>query len=198
MTQQSNIRPWVKTALEFGPIALFFLSYLRLKDQSFDIFGASYDGFLVATAGFVPVLALSYGALWWLTGRLSRMQVVTLVLVVVFAGLSLWLNDPRYFKVKPTVIYLIFGGILAVGLLRGQSYLRVVMEDAMPLQPEGWMLLTRRLMWCFFGLAALNEVVWRLFSTQVWVYFKTFGLTAAIFLFFVSQYRLFQTFGRDD
>jgi intracellular septation protein len=198
MTDQNATKSWVKTGLEFGPIILFFVFYLKLKDRSFDLFGTSYEGFIVVTAGFVPLLLLSYGLLWRLTGKLSRMQIVTLVLVIVFGGLSVWFNDERYFKMKPTLIYAIFGGVLAFGLLRGQSYLRLVMEDVMPLRDAGWMILTRRLMWCFFGMALLNELVWRLLSTQAWVYFKTFGLTAAIFLFFVSQFRLFQTYGEPD
>ena len=195
MAEQREVNPFVKSALEFGPVLAFFLAYLRLKDRTFTIGGTDYDGFIVVTAAFIPVLVAAMGALWWLTGRLSRMQVVTVVLVVIFGGLSVWLNDDRFFKMKPTMIYLLFGGILGVGLLRGHSYLRYVMEEMMPLRDEGWMILTRRLMLFFFALAAANEAVWRLMSTEAWVYFKTFGLTAAIFAFFLSQAKLFQTYG---
>jgi intracellular septation protein len=109
-----------------------------------------------------------------------------------------WLNDDRFFKMKPTIIYLLFGGILGFGLLRGQSYLRHLMEEMMPLQPEGWMKLTRRLCFFFFGLALLNEVIWRSMSTENWVWFKTFGLTAAIFLFFLTQGDIFRKYGQRD
>lgn len=98
---------------------------------------------------------------------------------------------------KPTMIYLLFGGILAVGLLRGQSYLKYVMEEMMPLQDGGWMLLTRRLMLFFFGLAVANELIWRSFATETWVYFKTFGLPVAMFGFFMLQGKLFQQYGVD-
>jgi intracellular septation protein len=148
--------------------------------------------FIVVTAGFIPVFLLSMAALWRLTGHLSRMQVVTAVLIVVFGGLSVWFNDPRFFKMKPTMIYLLFGGVLGAGLLRGQSWLQVVMEGMMPLSDRGWMILTRRLMLFFFALAVLNEAIWRTQSDEVWVYFKTFGLTAAIFIFFMTQGRLFR------
>ncbi|NIZ14165.1 inner membrane-spanning protein YciB [Phaeobacter sp. HF9A] len=207
MTEQTNepltrsgkkISPMLKGVLEFGPVVLFFIAYLRLKGQVFEIGGTSYDGFIVVTAGFVPLMVLSTLALWRLTGKLSKMQVMTLVLIVIFGGLSVWFNDERFFKMKPTMIYLLFGGALGVGLLRGESYLRVVMEEMMPLQPEGWMILTRRLCAFFFGLAVANEVIWRLSSTETWVYFKTFGLTIAMFGFFMTQAKLFQTYGIED
>ena len=192
------INPLLKSVLEYGPVVLFFIAYLRLKDQAFEIGGTSYEGFIVVTAGFVSLMVLSTLALWKLTGKLSKMQVMTLVLIVVFGGLSVWFNDERFFKMKPTMIYLLFGGLLGIGLLRGQSYLRVVMEEMMPLQDEGWMILTRRLCAFFFGLAVANEVIWRMMSTETWVYFKTFGLTAAMFLFFMTQAKLFQTYGIEE
>jgi len=190
-----DINPMLKTALELGPVVVFFVAYLWLKDEIFTIGGADYGGFILVTAGFIPLMLVSTGILWKLTGKLSKMQVVTIVLVVVFGGLSVWLNDDRFFKMKPTIIYLIFAGILGFGLLRGQSYLRHVMEEMMPLANEGWMILTRRLALFFFGLAFLNEVIWRTMSTETWVYFKTFGLTAAIFVFFILQGALFRTYG---
>lgn len=192
------VNPRVKAALEFGPILAFFVAYLWLRDRVFTIGGTEYDGFIIVTAGFIPVLVASTLALWRLTGHLSRMQIVTLVLVVVFGGLSVWLNDDRFFKMKPTIIYLIFGGLLAAGLLRGESWLRYVMDGMIPLDAEGWMKLTRRLMYFFLTLAVLNEVIWRTQSTDTWVTFKTFGLTAAIFLFFLTQGALFRDHGVED
>ncbi len=197
MTEKRKINPLLKSALEFGPVVLFFVAYLRFKDQVFTIGGTDYNGFILVTAAFVPLLIASTAALWALTGKLSRMQIATVVLVTIFGGLSVWLNDERFFKMKPTAIYLLFGALLAVGLMRGQSYLKFVMEEAMPLQHEGWMILTKRLMLCFFALAIANELIWRLASTETWVYFKTFGLTAAVFAFFMSQGKLFQNYGLD-
>ena len=188
-------RNGLKTALEIGPVALFFGAYLVLREQTFDIAGTEYSGFILVTAAFVPLIALSTFLLWRLTGEVSRMQIVTLVLVVVFGGLTVWFNDERFFKMKPTLIYLIFGGILGAGLLQGKSYLRMVMGEAIPLDHEGWMKLTRRFCAFFFGLAVLNEIVWRTMSTDAWVNFKTFGLTAAIFLFFITQSKLFREHG---
>ncbi len=193
-----KVHPAVKLALELGPVVLFFAGYMKLRDQTVTLLGTDYSGFLVMTAAFIPLMLVTTGLLWWLTGRLSKMQIATVVLVVVFGGLSVWFKDERFFKMKPTMIYLLFGGLLGFGLLRGQSYLRLVMEEALPLQPEGWMILTRRLCAFFFALAIANEAIWRNFSTEVWVEFKTFGLTAALFLFFLSQGGVLNRYGIED
>ena len=190
-----KINPVLKMALEFGPIILFFIGFSKYKDQVFAIGGTEYSGFIVMTAAFVPLLIATTAILWALTGKLSKMQVATVVLVIIFGGLSVYFNDERFFKMKPTMIYLLFAVLLGVGLLRGQSYLKLVMEEALPLQPQGWMILTQRFCAFFAGLAVANEVIWRNFSTETWVNFKTFGLTAALFLFFIAQAKLIERFG---
>lgn len=192
---EKTINPLLKSGLEYGPIVAFFAAYILMKDRVFTFGGTEYEGFIAVTAGFVPLMILSTLALWRLTGHLSKMQVVTLVLVVVFGGLSVWLNDPRFFKMKPTLIYLFFAGALGFGLLRGHSYLESLMDAHLPLSKEGWLVLTRRLVVFFLGLAVLNEFIWRTQSEEAWVYFKTFGLTAAVFLFFMSQGSVFRKYG---
>ncbi|ANP35766.1 intracellular septation protein [Phaeobacter gallaeciensis] len=193
-----KINPILKMVLEFGPIVLFFIGYLKLKDEIFLIGGEEYKGFILVTAAFVPLMMMSTAALWKLTGHLSKMQLATLVLVVLFGGLSVWFNDERFFKMKPTMIYLLFGGLLAVGLMRGESWLKVVMEEVMPMEEAGWMILTRRICGFFLGLAVANEVIWRFFTTDTWVYFKTFGLPVAMFLFFMTQGPLLQKYGLEE
>ena len=194
----SDVKPYdkrLKAALEYGPLVLFILGYWYVKDRSFTFGGQSYSGFIVVTAAFVLVFAVSILALWRLTGRLSPMQIVTLVVVLFMGGLSVWFNDEHFFKMKPTLIYAFFAGALGVGLLQGKSYLRLVMEEALPLQPEGWMILTRRIAVFFVVLAVVNEVVWRNFSTETWVWFKAVGLTAAMFLFLLTQARVLTRYG---
>lgn len=195
-----KINPIVKLALELGPIILFFVAYTKMKGNNYNILGRDYDGFIVVTAIFIPVLLIATGILWALTGKLSKMQLMTAILVVIFGGLSVWLNDERFFKMKPTMIYLFFGGALGFGLLRGQSYLKSMMEEAMPLSDQGWMILTKRICFFFLTLAVMNEVVWRTMSTDAWVNFKTFGLTAALFVFFMTQGGLMEKYGtaKDD
>ncbi|MFO6464406.1 inner membrane-spanning protein YciB [Jannaschia sp. KMU-145] len=182
-----SISPGLKSLIEMGPIALFFGAYIWLKDDVFTIGGTEYGGFIVVTALFIPVILASTALLWALTGKLSAMQVVTAVLVTVFGGLSVWLNDERFFKMKPTLIYLLFAAILFAGLWRGRSLLSMVLSEAMPLDEAGWMILTRRMAWLFLGLAVANEVIWRAMSTDAWVNFKTFGLPIVMFGFFIAQ-----------
>lgn len=191
---ERQVNPLLKSVLELGPVVLFLVAYLRLKDRVFEFGGIEYEGFIVVTAAFVVLLLITTGILWALTGKLSRMQIMTLILVVVFGGLTVWLNDGRFFMMKPTAIYLIFAAILAFGLMRGQSYLQYVMEELMPLEREGWMILTKRLAIFFAALAVLNEIVWRGFGETTWVWFKTIGLTVAIFGFFITQAGLFQKY----
>jgi intracellular septation protein len=195
---ERKVAPWLKMALELGPVAVFFVAFRLLKDTTVSIGGTEYGGFILATAGFVPLLIATTLILWRLTGRLSPMQIFTLVIVILFGGLSVWFNDKHFFKMKPTIIYVFFAGILGFGLLRGQSYLKYVMEEVMPLKPEGWMILTRRVAAFFAALAVLNEIVWRTMSDQAWVNFKTIGLTVAIFGFFMTQAKLIEKYGIED
>ncbi len=194
---EKQISQGLKLALDLGPILAFFAGYVLLRERTFQIAGTEYSGFIVVTALFIPLLAFTTWLLWRLTGKLSKMQAMTLVLVVIFGGLTVWLNDERFFKMKPTMIYGLFAGILGFGLLRGQSYLQLVMDEVLPMTRAGWMILTRRVTGFFAGLAVLNEVIWRTMSTDAWVNFKTFGLTVLVFVFFMAQSRLFQTHGTE-
>ena len=185
--EKNKIHPLLKMALELGPIIIFFIGYGKIKDQVFVISGREYEGFIVATALFIPLILTTTAILWALTGKLSKMQLMTALLVVIFGGLGIWFNDERFFKMKPTILYLAFSIILFAGLVRGKSFLAVIMAEVMPLKEEGWRILTRRLALFFFILAVSNELVWRFMSTDTWVSFKTFILPLVLFAFFVSQ-----------
>ena len=177
------VNPWLKQALELGPPLLFFAAYLRMRDETYTFGRTEYGGFIVAAAAFVPILLASIAALWWLTGKISRMQVFTAVMVIVFGGLTVWFNDERFFKMKTTIVYAIFAGILGLGLLLGRSWLQWIMAEFLPMREEGWLILTRRLALAFALMAVANEVVWRTMSTDFWVKFETFGLPIALMAF---------------
>lgn len=196
--KKRELNPFVKMAFELGPLIAFFIAFGRMKDNTYTFFGTEYSGFITVTAAFIVLMLVTTTLQWALTGTLSKMQIVSLVLVVIMGGLTVYLNDEHFIKMKPTLLFGFFGVVLGIGLLRGQSYLRNVMDAALPLQPEGWMILTRRLALFFIALAVANELIWRFGSTEAWVFFKTFGDTMALLAFFASQYPLLVKYSTED
>ncbi|WP_103256460.1 inner membrane-spanning protein YciB [Tabrizicola aquatica] len=191
---EKKINPVLKQVLELGPTVVFFLIYMWIKDESYLIAGTTYSGFIVAAVVLVPLLLASIAALWWLTGSLSRMQIFVAVMVIFFGGLTAWFNDESFFKMKTTIVYGTFAVILGIGLLRGTSLLQWVMAEALPMKPEGWMILTRRLTVMFAALAVANEVIWRTQSTELWVKLETFAMPAALFLFLMVNFAMLQSY----
>lgn len=193
MSDPKPINPIVKQVLELGPTILFFLIYLKIKEDVFVIGGTEYTGFIVAALVFVPILLVAMAILWKLTGQLSRMQVFTAFMVIFFGGLTAWFNDERFFKMKTSIVYGLFAVLLGIGLMRGQSYLAYVMNEMMPMREEGWMILTRRLCAAFALLAVANEVVWRTMSTDAWVKIETFGFPVVLMAFLMWQFTSLQS-----
>lgn len=182
----------VKQALEFGPLLVFLGVYLWMRDSTVTLAGRDYQGFVIAVIAFVPLQLLATIAMRLLTGRLSRMQLTTLILVLILGLATVLLNDERVFKMKSTFIFGLFGILLFIGLWRGQSWLAYVLDQALPLDQEGWMILTRRMAWFFLAFAAMNEVIWRNFSTDTYVLWDTFGQMAVMFVFLIGNYRLIE------
>jgi intracellular septation protein len=153
---EKKINPVLKQVLELGPTILFFLIYMKIKDETYTLGGTAYSGFIVAALALIPILAVSILILWRLTGKLSRLQIFTGLAVLFFGGLTAWFNDERFFKMKTTLVYGVFAAILGVGLMRGRSYLQWVLGEALPMREEGWMILTRRLTLGFAILAVAH------------------------------------------
>ena len=198
MAEERSINPWLKNALELGPPILFFIAYLRLEDTTIAVGGTEYDGFIIATAVFVPILLTTTAILWKLTGVISRIQVFTAILVVFFGALTVWFNDDRFFKMKTTIVYAFFALMLGIGLARGQSYLKFLMGDRLPMADEGWMIMTKRLALAFVAMGVANEVIWRTQTDRFWVTFETFVLPAFLFVVFMSQAPLIERFSLDE
>lgn len=186
--------PLLRQVLEYGPIAVFLVVYFAMREATVEVAGTAYAGFAVAIAVFVPLTLAATLALRRLTGRVSRMQVATLVLVVVLGLATLIFNDETFFKMKGTFVFGAFGLILFAGLWRGQSYLAWILDGALPISREGWMILTRRMAWFFIAFAAMNEAVWRNVSTDVYVIWDTFGQMGVMFAFLMSNWRLIQRY----
>lgn len=184
---EKTINPAVKTALELGPALLFFVVYMLLQDQSFTLGGQTYSGFIIVTAIFIPIFLGAIYLLWNLSGRISRMQVVTAIFIIVFGGMTIWFNDPKFFKMKTTIVYGLFALILGTGLIFKRSWLEYVMGEILKMRHEGWMILTKRLAIAFAALAICNEIVWRTMSDSAWVTIETFFFPIALFLFLWVQ-----------
>ncbi len=138
----------------------------------------------------LAALAVSYAK----TRHLPVMPVVTAVIVVVFGGLTLALQNETFIKLKPTIIYVLFGAVLLIGLAFGKPLLGMVFDAVFHLTDEGWRKLTVRWAYFFFAMAVLNEIVWRNFSTDTWVTFKVFGAVPLTLLFAMAQYPLLQKY----
>ena len=164
----------IKMALELGPLVVFFIVNSRA-----DIF--------VGTAWFMVAMVLSLVLSWLLLKKIALMPLVTGVVVLIFGGLTRWLHDETFIKMKPTVINSLFGAVLLGGMLFRLSLLKYVFGDVYKLKPEGWTVLTLRWGLFFFFLAVLNEVVWRTQSTDFWVAFKVWATMPLTIVFAALQ-----------
>lgn len=189
MTEKEE-NPLIKLALEFGPLAIFFITYRMYADETVTLFGGEYKGVVLATIAFIPAILISLAISWFVNNELPRMAVVTAIVVVVFGGLTIWLNDATFIKMKPTIVNSVFALVLGWGLLRGKSYLQYLAGQMLPLSDQGWMILTRRWAFFFVFMAILNEVVWRTQSENFWVNFKIFGSITITFIFLAAQSKL--------
>ncbi len=193
--EKKQQNPIVKLVLEMGPILVFFVAYkFAPYDETLSDDARQLAQVLFATAVFVPITLAALAYSWITVRHLPKMAVMTAGIVVVFGGLTLWLQDATFIKMKPTILYAAFGMILGVGLLRGQSYLKYLMGEFLPLQEAGWMIFTKRFALFFLFLAIANESVWRSFDTDTWVTFKTFFLPIATFVFIFTQANVFQKY----
>ena len=188
----------VKVLLEFGPIVVFFVAYKYAPLPDLFEGDESLERIIFATKAFIPTIFVTVLVGYLLTKTVAKMPLFTAVIVLIFGGLTIWLRDETFIKMKPTIIYLVFASLLGIGLLRGRSYLKSLMEVALPMEDEGWIILTKRFSLFFIVLAITNEYIWRSFSTDIWVSFKTFGLPVTTFIFFFAQARLIQNYRIDE
>ncbi len=183
-TTRPRLNPLLKVALDLGPLLLFFLANSRY-------------GIFAATATFMVAVMAALAASYALTRALPIMPVVTAIIVLVFGGLTLILHNALFIKIKPTVIYALFGAVLLGGLLFNKPLLGVVFDSLFHLTADGWRKLTLRWAIFFFALAVLNEIVWRNTSTDVWVDFKVFAVAPLTFLFGALQFPLLKKYAAE-
>lgn len=186
---------FLKSVLEFVPLIAFFVSYYYYPNSR-ELVGEelSVEKIIFATKVFVPTLIISSILSYLILKTISKMAIITAVVVIIFGFLTVWFRNPVFIKMKPTIIYLSFSLILTLGLLRKKSFLQSLMGSALNMEDQGWLILTKRVTMFFLVLAALNEIVWRYFGQDQWVNFKTFGLPVITLIFFAFQYKLFQKY----
>ncbi|MAE69944.1 MAG: septation protein A [Gemmatimonadetes bacterium] len=164
----------VKGLLDFGPLLIFFFANARW-------------GIVAATAAFMIAITIALAVSYWKTRKVSTMQLVTAVVVLVFGGMTVAFRDETFIKLKPTIVNALFGVILLGGVLRGRALLQPILGSVMKMSDEGWRLLSIRWGFFFLTMAAVNEAVWRNVSTDAWVTFKVFGFLPLTLLFTMSQ-----------
>lgn len=164
----------IKLAIDLGPLLIFFAVYLSL-------------GIYWATGVLMAATLASMLASRLLLGHVSTTLVVTSVLVLLFGAMTFWFQDPRFIKMKPTIVNLIFAAVLLIGLLTRRSFLQLLLGQAFQLTEAGWRQLTYRWAGFFVAMAALNEIVWRNFSETTWASFKVFGILPLTILFMLCQ-----------
>ena len=172
MAEKKQLNPMLKLLLDIGPLVLFFAANAKF-------------GILAATGAFMVAVLLALVVAYVMTRRIEVMPLVTAIIVLIFGGLTLYYDNPTFIMVKPTIIYVLFGGTLLGGLLLGMLF-----NSVFNLTEEGWRKLTWRWALFFFVLAILNEIVRHYFSQDFWVSFKLFGVVPLTFLFGALQYPL--------
>ncbi|MEM0907759.1 MAG: septation protein A [Pseudomonadota bacterium] len=190
---------FLKLGLELGPLLVFFLVNSRAEAWSLGRF-LPIDGFapdqlaiMAATAAFMVATIVSLALSLILLGRVPVMPFISGVIVLLFGGLTLYLQDELFIKLKPTIVNLIFAAALLGGLfIFKRPLLALVFESVIQLDQQGWRTLSLRWGLFFIFLAALNEFIWRTFSTDFWVSFKVFGMMPITLIFAMSQLPLMQ------
>jgi intracellular septation protein len=164
----------LKPACEYGPLILFFATY-------------KIYGLIIATATLVVATLIAVSITYLVMKKIPLMPLIAAAIVAFFGGLTVFSGNEIFIKIKPTLVNIVFAGILFAGLLKGKGLLKHMFESAMQMTDTAWKTFSLRWAIFFLFMAALNEIVWRNFSTDTWVQFKVFGLMGATLLFFMSQ-----------
>jgi intracellular septation protein len=198
MQEKAQLNPFLKLALDLGPLLLFF--FANARPALFEpllapmipeaVQHGERAGIFVATAVFMVAILVALVISYALTRRLPVMAIVSAVVVVVFGGATLIFQNDTFIKLKPTIIYLLFTATLFGGLIFRKPLLAAVFDQVFHLTEEGWRKLTVRWALFFLALAVLNEIVWRTQTTDTWVTFKVFGVMPLTFIFAALQYPL--------
>ena len=174
-----------KLAIELGPLLVFFA-------------GNAAGGIYFGTAAFMAATLISLAVAGLRYHKVPIMPLVSGAIVLVFGGLTLYLRDDTFIKLKPTIVYSMFALLLVGGFLMRKPMLELLLGPVFNLTEEGWRKLTLRWVAFFIAMAVVNELVWRNFSTDAWVSFKAFGFLPLTFLFALAQVPLMHRHGEPE
>ena len=178
MNEKNSI---IKSLIEIVPLILFFIA------------NAKY-GIIFATKIFVLTTLVSLVVSYFYLKKISTPLLITSFLVLIFGGLTIFLKDPVFIKLKPTIVYLLFSILLFLGLVLNKNILKIYLSTLIKLNDTGWNILTRRWGIFFILMAILNEVIWRNFSTDFWVSFKLFGFLPITIIFTLLQQNIIKKY----
>jgi intracellular septation protein len=198
---KKKANPFVKLALELGPLVIFFFVNARGASliERFPQLGLFGEPIFLATAVFMVAISISLVLSRIILGKLPMMPLISGVMVLFFGALTLWLNDDLFIKMKPTIVNTLFAVVLLGGLwIFKLSLLSYVFDDAFNLKAEGWRILTLRWGLFFVFLAVLNEVVWRTQTTDFWVAFKVWGTMPITFIFAMAQIGVMTKYSEEE
>ena len=174
-----------KLLIDIGPLAVFFIFYSRGDLKSAII------PFMIAT-----IIAVLFSYI--MEKKIPVMPTVSAFIILIFGGLTIYFDNEVFFKMKPTIINLLFALILYGGVIVKKPLLKFLLGAAIKLEDEGWKILTQRWISFFIALAVLNEIVWRTQSTDIWVNFKVFGILPITFIFTMTQFPLIKKYQIED
>ena len=174
-----------KLVIDIGPLAVFFIFYTRSDLQS------AILPFMIAT-----VIAVLFSYI--IEKKIPVMPTAGAAIILVFGGLSIYFDNEVFFKMKPTIINLLFASILYGAIVLKKPLLKYLLGAAIKLQDKGWYILTKRWIGFFIALAILNEIIWRTQSTDIWVNFKVFGILPITFIFTITQFSIIKKYQIND
>ena len=174
-----------KLLIDIGPLAVFFVFYTRSDLKT------AILPFMIAT-----IIAVIFSYI--IEKKIPIMPTVGAVIILIFGGLTIYFDNETFFKMKPTIINLLFAGILYGGVILNKSLLRYLLGAALKLQDDGWDILTKRWIGFFIALAILNEIIWRTQTTDIWVNFKVFGILPITFIFTLTQFSTIKKYQIED
>ena len=179
------MKGFTKIIVDIGPLAIFFIFYTRGDLQS------AILPFMIAT-----IIAVIFSYI--MEKKIPIMPTVGATIILIFGGLTIYFDNEVFFKMKPTIINILFALILYGGEIFKKPLLKYLLGGTLKLQEIGWSILTKRWIGFFIALAILNEIIWRTQSTDIWVNFKVFGILPITFLFTLFQFSIIKKYQIED